>query len=204
MPPNRGFLGRYVQCNLVSPQTSVFFSFNKNFFILASCKPMLIMHISDVTTPKTTYISKITMGVTIEKHWKTYSTYSQILGLFIFVGESKARRSGPTTNNQEHSVSRVTKQEEKRCHFCDVKLSSVSQLHHYSSTQHKVNAMRQLHAKSKTEFRLAPDGIYKGRYKLCRRLEMIFSFVFHIGMVSIEIVLSYASTCTTGKTKYTI
>lgn len=71
------------------------------------------------------------------------------------------------------------KQEEIRCDFCDVKFLSVPQLqHHYSSTQYRI-AMKQLHAKSATEFRSAPDGVYTGRYKLCHRLEMIFSLLVY-------------------------
>jgi hypothetical protein len=54
--------------------------------------------------------------------------------------------------------------------------------YHYSDPQHRVNVMKkiqQFNAKSYTKFRHPPDGVYMGRYKLCRRLEISdFSFVF--------------------------
>ena len=52
----------------------------------------------------------------------------------------------------------------------------MSQLeYHNSDPQHKINVMKetqQLNEKSATKFRPPPDGVYMGRYKLCRRLEI--------------------------------
>ena len=91
---------------------------------------------------------------------------------------SKVTCSGSTTGNRQDLVSKVMKQEELRCNFCDIKFPSLSELQfHYSGAQHRVNAMKktqQLHAKSTTQFRPPPDGVYKGRYKVCHRLEIQF------------------------------
>ena len=62
-----------------------------------------------------------------------------------------------------------------RCNFCDITFLSMPQLeYHYSDRQHKVNVMKRtqkLNAKSK-KFRLPPDGVHMGQYKLCYRLEI--------------------------------
>ena len=66
-------------------------------------------------------------------------------------------------------------EEKSRCNFCDIKFSSPLQLeYHYSHVQHKVNIMKRSQeiAKSLTKCRPPPDGVYMGRYKLCRRLEI--------------------------------
>lgn len=94
---------------------------------------------------------------------------------------------GSTTASHQDFVSIVMNQEKLRCNFCDIRFSSVSQLeYHYSHAQHRVNIVKrtqQLNAKSAKKFRQPPDGVYMGRYKLCRRFEtrdyLLFMICLH-------------------------
>ena len=88
--------------------------------------------------------------------------------------KKKAKSSSSTTNSQIYNtISSVMEEEKLRCIFCNITFSSKPQLeYHNSDRQHKINVMtrtQQLNAKSATKFRPPPDGVYMGRYKLCRR-----------------------------------
>ena len=77
------------------------------------------------------------------------------------------------------TVSTVLKQEKLRCKFCNIMFSTETELsHHNSDPLHRVNVRRntqQANAKfaKVTNFRPPPDGVYMGRYKLCRRLDIV-------------------------------
>ena len=104
-----------------------------------------------------------------------------ILCFFYFVGKAKSRGksslaaskpSGQVTN----IISSVMEQERQRCRFCNIMFSSLLELEdHYSDAQHRVNVIRltqKLHTKPAMNFRPPPDGVYMGRYKVCRRSEI--------------------------------
>ncbi|CAB4003242.1 probable helicase with zinc finger domain isoform X2, partial [Paramuricea clavata] len=88
--------------------------------------------------------------------------------------KKKATSSTTTTSSQDFDISLVKEHEKLRCKFCDIMFSSMSQLeYHCSDHQHRVNVIKsqQLNTKSAMKVRPAPDGVYMGRYKLCRRFE---------------------------------
>ena len=48
--------------------------------------------------------------------------------------------------------------------------------YHYSDVQHRANLKtrkQKFRKQSGEKFRPAPDGVYMGRYKVCRRLEVL-------------------------------
>ena len=103
---------------------------------------------------------------------KSYSSHKII---FVGINMKVTETFGLTTTSHQDFVSKVMTQEKLRCNFCDIRFSSESQLeYHYSHAQHRVNIVKrtqQLNAKSVERFRQPPDGVYMGRYKLCRRFE---------------------------------
>ena len=84
------------------------------------------------------------------------------------------------------TVSTVLKQEKLRCNFCNIMFSTETELsHHNSDPRHRVNVRRntqQANAKfaKVTNFRPPPDGVYMGRYKLCRRLDIVDFYIFNV------------------------
>ena len=99
--------------------------------------------------------------------------------IIAFVGGEKKKKtlssaleiSNRPSSQFRNTFSFVMEQEKLRCRFCNIIFPSLLQLeHHYSDTQHRVNVIKltqKLH--SATKFRSPPDGVYMGRYKMCRR-----------------------------------
>ena len=96
-----------------------------------------------------------------------------------FVGRAKSRGKSSFAASKPSGqvtdiISSVKEPERQRCRFCNIMFSSLLELeYHYSDTQHRVSVIRHTQkSQSATNFRPPPDGVYMGRYKVCRRSEI--------------------------------